>query len=399
MNSTTQLDFHPDAESLNAFAEQALPERERGQIVAHLAVCSRCRQVIFVAQQATAEMEMAAVPVAHSVRRSGPWLSGWRLAWIPAAALATVVGLVFLVHGRHEETGTEMARATPTAPLVEGNAAKPAATARVTARKSSAPVLSEAVKPAESIVESAPAVAASQPIPAMALPPQAAASESITIAPPMAEPPETETMAGSAGHVIGLKEYKPEPIPEALQTHRVGAFYSSNATAANAPRAKMDEMEKRAPASSKAEARYAGSGGGLTSQLKKEDLPHSNYDTGAQLPVIQFETAREASAAPLPSGLAAVSTVTARNRTLAIDQAGTLFLSKDSGSHWESVARQWTGRAVDVSLRQFLNGSSAAAAPSGSAAAASAAPAEVFELRNDKNQTWVSADGMTWTAR
>jgi hypothetical protein len=54
MNSTSQLDLHPDADSLNAFAEQALAVPEREQILAHLAGCSRCRQVIFLAQQAAA---------------------------------------------------------------------------------------------------------------------------------------------------------------------------------------------------------------------------------------------------------------------------------------------------------------------------------------------------------
>ena len=59
MNQNPQLDFHPDAESLNAFAEQALGDRERGQIVEHLAVCSRCREVVFLAQEAAVEMEPA----------------------------------------------------------------------------------------------------------------------------------------------------------------------------------------------------------------------------------------------------------------------------------------------------------------------------------------------------
>ncbi len=57
MNSTFQLDSHPDAESLNAFAEQALSEREREPILAHLAACSRCRQVIFLAQQAASDLK------------------------------------------------------------------------------------------------------------------------------------------------------------------------------------------------------------------------------------------------------------------------------------------------------------------------------------------------------
>ena len=46
---------HPDAESLNAFLEQALPAPERAQILGHIASCSRCRQVVFLAQQAAAE--------------------------------------------------------------------------------------------------------------------------------------------------------------------------------------------------------------------------------------------------------------------------------------------------------------------------------------------------------
>ena len=60
MKSKPQLDHHPDAESLNAFAEQALADQERGKILAHLAECSRCRQVVYLAQEAVVEMEPAA---------------------------------------------------------------------------------------------------------------------------------------------------------------------------------------------------------------------------------------------------------------------------------------------------------------------------------------------------
>ena len=41
MNSTPQLDLHPDADSLNAFVEQALGAPEREQILAHIAKCDR----------------------------------------------------------------------------------------------------------------------------------------------------------------------------------------------------------------------------------------------------------------------------------------------------------------------------------------------------------------------
>jgi hypothetical protein len=75
MNVKSQLDLHPDAESLNAFAEQALGERERGEILAHLAGCGRCRQVVFLAQEAAAmelEPEMELVAAAAPAAQSSP---------------------------------------------------------------------------------------------------------------------------------------------------------------------------------------------------------------------------------------------------------------------------------------------------------------------------------------
>jgi len=43
--------LHPDADSLNAFIEGVLPEHERLQCMAHLAECSRCREVVFLAHE------------------------------------------------------------------------------------------------------------------------------------------------------------------------------------------------------------------------------------------------------------------------------------------------------------------------------------------------------------
>jgi biopolymer transport protein ExbD len=63
----------------------------------------------------------------------------------------------------------------------------------------------------------------------------------------------------------------------------------------------------------------------------------------------------------LPSGLTAVSSATAQHLVLEIDQAGTLFLSKDSGVNWEQVSRQWTGRAVEVRAKTGLRDNAAPA--------------------------------------
>src|SRR5208282_2533189 len=166
-------------------------------------------------------------------------------------------------------------------------------------------------------VESSPAGAAYVPVPAEAAPPIAAVNEPVTVA---AAPPVI-TPGASVGQVIGMSQYKPEPIPGAPRTQSVGAMYSNNATAVYSPKAKMDEVEERDQASRKAESRYAGSGGASTSHLKKNALPNSSFDASAPMPMVQFEAAGEAKAAPLPSGLTAVSTVTEQNRTLALDQA------------------------------------------------------------------------------
>jgi hypothetical protein len=109
----------------------------------------------------------------------------------------------------------------------------------------------------------------------------------------------------------------------------------------------------------------------------------------------------------LPSGLAAVSIASRGHFLLAIDKAGTLFLSVDRGVTWERITTQWTGRAVAV-RRQARDHGAPQAAPTaqngttgGSSADAGLAPSliEFFELSNDKNQTWVSTDGRTWTPK
>ncbi len=53
---------------------------------------------------------------------------------------------------------------------------------------------------------------------------------------------------------------------------------------------------------------------------------------------------------PLPSGLPALSMVSAGQRTLVIDTHNTVFFSEDSGDHWKAVSSPWQGRAVKVEL-------------------------------------------------
>ena len=84
---------HPDADLLTAFAEQALPARERDQVLAHLARCTDCRQVAALAGAAVAEPELVAEAAAGKpqIRRTGGFWSLRPLRWTAAAATAAVV--------------------------------------------------------------------------------------------------------------------------------------------------------------------------------------------------------------------------------------------------------------------------------------------------------------------
>ncbi len=116
--------------------------------------------------------------------------------------------------------------------------------------------------------------------------------------------------------------------------------------------------------------------------------------------------ARMATPTHLPSALPAVSIAPAGHLMLAIDRAGALFLSEDSGATWEPVTKQWTGRAVEVRRQSEGAGKSeappaAGANPAGDTSGSGAAsqPGAVFQLLNDQSQVWVSADGRVWAAK
>lgn len=94
-------EVHPDADVLTAFYERALPDNERGPVLAHLAECSECRDVVGMALPAIEETQVRAVVPASA------W--GWPLMvrWGSLVACLVVVGAAVLI--RHSGT-PEVAR-------------------------------------------------------------------------------------------------------------------------------------------------------------------------------------------------------------------------------------------------------------------------------------------------
>jgi len=82
----------------------------------------------------------------------------------------------------------------------------------------------------------------------------------------------------------------------------------------------------------------------------------------------------------LPTKLPAVTTAANGGLTLAADTGGALFLSKDAGKTWESVAPAWSGKAIHV-----------ISPPN------PPAPSNVlFQLTTDSGAVWLSRDGTHW---
>ena len=111
---------HPDADLLTAFVECALPERDRGTVLRHLADCPSCREIVALAQPA----EVAADTVIFPPR------SRSRLAWLRWGALAAcaVLAVSFaMLRQRQPGDAPLLAKNQASAPSSEQRSMAPAA--------------------------------------------------------------------------------------------------------------------------------------------------------------------------------------------------------------------------------------------------------------------------------
>jgi hypothetical protein len=387
MNSTPQLDLHPDAESLNAFVEQALGAVEREQILSHLAGCGRCRQVVYLAQ-AAAEVELPA-----TVAASRPWFAGWRWAWVPAAALAAVAALAVTFYPwpggfrtKHAAMAPEVAKVVPQSEIQAPASVLPEKRSAETARTAIPPAtFKSATKSAQSGV----------------LPPSLAEGGQLAEAPAgetgaalsfHGESYAPLTASGAVGSGSGEEQaiggqanaalFKPQPVvapwPQQTLRKRRAEALERNAAATPASQANLRAMDSPqtvrttsfAAAMPRSGAQPA-AGNSLAVSMKR--------------PMVLTSALAGIGGLKLPNGTMPVSAAVASRQTLALDTAGALFLSEDAGLHWEPVTQQWTGRAIEVRKVK--------------AASDAAAPAEAFELMNEAGLTWTSADGRGWKAK
>jgi hypothetical protein len=91
---------HPDADLLTAFAEKSLSEREQASVLAHLAACGDCRDVIALAVQSDLEPAPLRERAASALEPPRRWFRWPALRWGAAAACAVIVSAAVLFNTR-----------------------------------------------------------------------------------------------------------------------------------------------------------------------------------------------------------------------------------------------------------------------------------------------------------
>lgn len=378
MSDLLHSGLHPDADSLNAFLEGALPEHERAQCLAHLAECSQCREVVFLAQ----EIAPAAAPVPAPVPVPVPFWRRW-LAPVPALATAAALG-VAVVAWLAWQPGPE-----PPAPgTVARNTGVPATPAPAPSVEPEADPR-RPVPPAKRRTRVTPTPSA-QVIPEPAPPAPPISAPTIPAPAPVVEPPPTirEELAVSPTGIAGIvADPTGAVIPGA--TIKVAQLDGGALLEAQSDTAGQFRFVDLAPGRYRLVIEAPGfrvASSEVDVQPRQLASVHSKLEVGsvaetvevtASVPVLQTQVSSVRSQAPrpLPSKLPAADTVANGKLLLALDSAGAVFISRNSGRSWKRVKPVWPGKVRSIALGE---------------------PPATFQLTTDSDAIWHSRDGARW---
>lgn len=406
MNPTIQPGMHPDAESLTAFAELLLPAAEREEILAHMSTCGRCREIVFLAQQAVEEdqPEPAAAAVDAPVKQRTSWFN-WRWAWIPAMACAGLIGVAVMQHYRRAENqtatnvaptdalstaGSPRAEIQNTTTQNEPKATKQAKPSGIIAEREDFPQNLRRDEAKSLLDEKKPAdqkdVGMRATVPAIVLAPGVSGGSTHGM---MAARAKTSAIGGP----LAADQFQQQNMANQqnmLQQSQNAQLDTANKTAnaESVPRGESETVSVQAQPV-------------IPTQQPAPAAPPqvSAIATTEQNNAISLAGAARISKkekASLPNGQEALSVASGGgSRTIALDIKGALYLSEDGGKHWKLVRTQWTGHAVLVRSVNTAGKGNAV----GALGAMKVSPTVKFELVTDDLQTWLSADGNIWTLK
>ena len=358
MNERAQFEYHPDADQIGAFVEQALPEHEREQMLDHLAVCAECRAIVALSLP---EIEAPAIEVPTPARR--PWWAGWAVAWPVAAAVAAIAFFFFYVHRAplspevppqqqvavshppEAPNAQEQALASPAKPASRGSELQPKDKSLAAATGEAAIAARPKALPAKPAYAVSGAILTGRD-----------SAELIKLAPP-SPPPEVALKADGASAAGGSDVSNSTNNAMA----GVGSGASGNANGglqgkAPAPTLKTEiQPAQMAPAAAPLPASSS-----TVSVVAANAAPMDTVSAdAASAEIAQEEVGSTPLKHPLPSRLAVLSMATQGRRVVAIDTRSAVFTSNDGGKHWKAITAQWQGRAVRAALVEQPTGSAA----------------------------------------
>lgn len=439
MSENLHPGLHPDPDSLSAFIEGVLPEHERLQCLTHLAECSQCREVVFLAQEPP--------PVSAAANPAPAWRRWFAPVPVLAAAAAACIGVLGVSLYLHQTAGvpardvvaglrqappvtappsaeirpegqmpsSHAPKAQPrTNPGSDRPARRPATEANSHGGAHTTPILPAAgstVSPATTPPSLPPPpaihVSAQAEVIQNQLPPALLSSIPLPAGPPPAGSPSVEIKndRASAEGLSGISGTITDPsgaaIPGATITLRqLAGVFSRDARTDVAGQFRLAglpagryELQIGAP--------------GFRQTLKQIELrplelaaANSTLEVGsvsesvevtAEASVLQTSASMTRSEPrrksvsppgprPLPSKLPAAISVTSGKVMLAVDSDGALFLSRNAGKGWKAVKPAWPGKVVRLIVLTEP----------------SQTPAAVFQLTTNSDSSWLSRDGNHW---
>src|SRR5579872_195537 len=104
LKAATPAIDHPDADMLTAFSERTLSEREHGTVLAHLASCADCREILALSLPETEEVQRVLQPT------SAGWFAWPTLRWGFAAVGIVIVGSLGVLQYRKQHEASFVAQ-------------------------------------------------------------------------------------------------------------------------------------------------------------------------------------------------------------------------------------------------------------------------------------------------
>ncbi len=331
MSATTHHEIHPDTEMLSAFAEQALNAKERSEVLGHLAVCGRCREIVALARDA-AGIETA--PARPGVLRPRAWWRSWGLVMAPAAAVVATAAIAIYVHERNIERGAETAKVErlraserpaippPPTPQAPEQSKQPAAPRGVPTKKTArtAAVMRIPVAEPDEMSSAPPPESMNGLLPGR----RGAAEDSMLEGHRRSD----EALSPTGAAPEGSPPTEAAVYDEERMKHAEEAAEDRRQFAAKAPMSSSDGGSGSDKAA-----------GGAPEKKEVADVSAQQIETqpAPQAGYLQLHGMRSMVNVPtgpygihLPSGRPAVSIASANHRMLAVDEKGALFLCEGS---------------------------------------------------------------------